>query len=183
MKNTLTIAALGAVFLAWAYAEETTAPCDLKTVIKAFYCETCDAVVEKKDLVSDVTVYVCDDCETISKTAGQCDGCEEPLKKKKSGKDVCKQCLVKPVPAEACRKTYYACPDCEMRSAAAGTCEDCETALVERVSLALVTYACPTCGDSRLQAGKCEDEECKHFGKPLVRTCAASGEYPHVIAK
>jgi len=180
MRKTLAIIALGAAFVAWAYAEETTAKCDLKTVIKAFYCDACEAVVEKKDLVSDVTVYVCAECETVSRVAGPCDGCEEPLQKKKSGKDVCKQCLVKPVPAEACRKTYYECSECDMGSAVPGTCEDCDVAFTEKVSLALVTYVCPTCGDSRMRPGKCDDEDCKHFKKPLVRTCAASGEHPHV---
>lgn len=179
-RKALAIAALGAVFLTWAFAAENTAQCDLKKVVKAFYCDTCESVLEKKDLVSDVTTYVCKDCETVSREAGQCDGCEEPLTKKKSGRDVCRQCLVKPVAAEACRKTHLECPDCGVRSADPGTCEDCETAYVETVSLALVTYVCPTCGDSRMKAGKCEDEECKHHNKPLVRTCAASGEYPHV---
>jgi hypothetical protein len=179
MKKTLTVVALGAAFLAWAYAEDTV-KCDLKTTVKAFYCESCEVVLEKKDLVSDVTIYVCEECETVSKTPGQCEACEEPLQKKKSGKDVCRQCLAKPEPAEACRKVYYECPDCESVSAIPGTCEDCEKALKEKVSLALVTYDCPVCGDSRRQAGKCEDEECKNVGKPLVRTCSASGEFPHV---
>jgi hypothetical protein len=180
MKKMLSIIALGAVFLTWVYAEEKTARCDLKTVVKAFYCETCETVLEKKNLVSDVTIYVCEDCETISRTGGECEACEEPLQKKKSEKDVCSQCLVKPAQVEACRKIYYECPDCEMTNAIPGACEDCETALKEKVSLALVTYDCPKCGDSRLRAGKCEDEDCKQFGKPLVRTCAASGEHPHV---
>lgn len=180
MRKMLSVTALCAVVLTWAYAEDKKARCDLKTVVKAYYCDNCEIVIEKKDLVSDVTIYVCEDCETISKTAGRCEACEEPLEKKKSEKDVCKQCLVKPAQVEACRKVYYECPDCETTSAIPGSCEDCETAFKEKVSLALVTHECPTCGDSRLQAGKCEDEDCKHFGKPLVRTCAASGEHPHV---
>jgi hypothetical protein len=181
MTKTLPIVALGALLLALAYAEEeSSTKCDLKTVVKAFYCDTCDAVLEKKDLVSDVTIYVCEECETVSRTAGRCECCDEPLTKKKSGKDVCRQCLNKPAPAEACRKVYFECPECEAPSAIPGTCEDCDTAFVQKVSLALVTYDCPVCGDSRLQAGKCEDEDCKHFGKPLVRTCSASGEFPHV---
>lgn len=180
MRNTLSIFALGALLLAWAYAGEGTVKCDMKTVITAYHCGTCEVVLEKKDLVSDVTMYVCEDCEIISKTGGKCEACEEPLKQQKSDKDVCRQCLVKPMQVQACRKTYYACPDCEAISAAAGTCEDCDTALQQRVSLALVTYDCPQCGDSRLRAGKCEDKECKHFGKPLARTCAAAGEHPHV---
>lgn len=180
MRKTLAIAAVCAVFLAWAYAEEDTTKCDLKTVVKAFYCENCEAVLEKKDLVSDVTIYVCEDCETASKTGGQCESCEAPLKKKSSGKDVCKTCFAKPMAVEACRKVYYECPDCESRRTNPGACEDCETALQEKVSLALVIYVCPTCGDNRMEAGKCEDEECKNFGKPLARSCAAAGEAPHV---
>jgi hypothetical protein len=183
MRKTLAIIALGAVFLAWAYAGESTAKCDLKTVVRAFYCEGCDAVLEKKDLVSDVTVYVCEDCEVTLRTAGRCEVCDQLLKKKKSGKDVCRQCLVKPMEVDACRKVYFECPDCEAESAAPGKCEDCDVALKEKVSLALVTYDCPECGDSRMQAGKCVDEECKRFGKPLVRTCSASGEFPHVAKK
>ena len=183
MRYLLAFFAVSGLCLVAVRAQGTEKACDIKTVIPAFYCESCDAVLEKKDLVSDKTAFACKSCDTLSLTAGECDGCGDPLAKTKSGKDVCKSCLQKPIAAEACKKVFFVCPDCSDEASAPGECPDCEVTLKEQVSLALIQYECPECGDSGYKAGKCEDEECKLFGKPLKRLCSESGTYPHVPTK
>jgi hypothetical protein len=179
MKARVAIAALVGGLIVVVHAGDTDGGCDLKNVIEAHYCEACDAVLEKKDLVSAKTYYVCEDCEESYDEAGACPYCEQPLKKKTSGKDVCPECYAKPEKVEACRKVYYTCKDCDTESLKPGKCPDCEASLAERVSVALVEYICPECGDARYKAGKCSDKECPHFDKPLTRRCTESGNFPH----
>ena len=156
--------------------------CDLKTVEKVFFCHEHEVLLPS-ELVSNVTYYVCEDCESSYEKPGECELCGETLQKKVSGKDVCPHCFAKPEPAEACVKTYFECPMCECRSATPGKCEDCDEEMEKCVSRALVEYVCPDCGHFSLKPGKCPDPDCSHAGKPLVRTCSESGTYPHVGAR
>jgi Heavy metal binding domain len=153
--------------------------CDMKTVVKGFYCEACEEVMMTADLVSDVTYYACPDCDETSDEAGDCELCEVALVKKVSGKGVCKHCLKKPSAAEVCEKIYYSCPDCDAVSRKPGNCADCEVALEKQVDRAVIFYVCAECGQQSLKAGKCTDAECEGHGKPLVKECSSSGEFPH----
>jgi hypothetical protein len=155
--------------------------CDLKTVEKAFLCDEHDILLPDQ-LASNVTYYVCGECEQISKTAGQCPECEGKLEKKTSKKGVCPHCFEKPEPVDVCVKTYYECPDCEHRGAAPGKCEHCESAWGKKTSRALIEYACPECSSYSYKPGKCKDEDCERKGKPLERTCSESGTFPHCAA-
>jgi hypothetical protein len=180
MKAKFAIAALVGGLIMVVHAGDSDGGCDLKHVIQAYLCEECDAILEKKDLVSDKTYYVCEDCEESADEAGACPYCEQPLKKKTTGKDVCPDCHSKPQKVEACRKVFYACEGCDTQRLEPGECTDCEAKLVEQVSLALVEYVCPECGESSLRPGKCADKECANAGKALERRCSESGSFPHV---
>lgn len=178
MKTT-TMAFLLTSVLAIGVAAALSGECDMANVVKGFYCEECDAVLEKKDLKSDVVTFTCPACEDVQEKAGKCEYCDKALVKKTSGKDVCPDCLAKPVEAEICVKTHYACPDCDEPGKKGGKCADCDVAFVEVVSRALIEYVCPECGDTSLKPGKCTDSECDACGKPLKRTCTMSGDAPH----
>lgn len=157
--------------------------CDMSTVVKGFFCKECDSTLVKGDLVSGATYYACSVCETARKESGSCPRCDEALEKKVSGKDVCPHCFAKPVEAELCEKTCFECPECYERGVA-GTCPDCEKKRAKTTVRALIEYFCPQdgCSESSYGPGKCGDEECGSYGKPLVKTCTESGEYPHVKA-
>jgi len=191
MKTKLLVLALCPVMFAAVYvgstvlATEDDDACDMKTVVKGYYCESCSEILDKKALVSDVTYYECSFCGLISKTAGKCPDCEEDYEKKTSGKDVCPKCYDKPEDVEICVKTCYECPECGDQQAEAGTCEDCEKKLVETTVRALIEYRCPQkgCYQTSYKPGKCENEECENCGKPLVKNCSESGVFPHVKEK
>jgi len=181
--------ALVLLFIGSVAALEDDGACDMKSVVKGQYCQSCEMILEKEDLGSDIEYFECPECETRSTKAGKCDDCEKDLVKKKSGKNVCKHCYEKPAEVDVCVKTCYECPECETRSAKAGKCstctddEDAPVALKEVTVKALIEYYCEECGETSMKAGKCTDKECENFGKPLVKSCSMSGEFPHVKSK
>ncbi|MHC4860176.1 MAG: hypothetical protein ACYTDY_08810 [Planctomycetota bacterium] len=189
-KQVFTLALIPAVVLA-AYALTRTVlateedDCDMKTVIAGYYCEPSDLLLEKKELVSDVTYYECSFCELITKAEGKCPDCEKALVKKTSGKNVCPKCYEKPLEAEICVRTCYECPECCEQVAEAGECKECEEKLAQITVRALIQYQCPEtdCDEASYKPAKCQNKECDHHGKPLVKTCSESGVFPHVKEK
>ena len=157
--------------------------CDLKTVVKAHYCEKDKALLDRKELASGATYYACEACKTVAASAGKCAKCSTELVKKTAAKDACPKCFGATASAEACEKVYYTCEVCKTKLAKAGDCEKCETPLAREVSRALVTYKCADCGHTSNVTGNCpakSADQCKSFGKPLAKTCAESGKAPHV---
>lgn len=165
-----------ATFVAWAEGEDA---CDMKTVVKGFYCSSCEETLLAKNLVSEVVYYLCTGCDEVSDEPGTCEDCEVELVKKVSGKGVCAGCLEKPAAAEICEKIYFLCPDCDMTAARPGQCAECEVALEKQTDLAVIHYVCPHCDMTSLKPGKCTDDSCEHHGKALKKECSCSGDYPH----
>ncbi|MBI4878828.1 MAG: hypothetical protein HY812_04090 [Planctomycetes bacterium] len=168
-------------------AATSTEECDMKTVIKAYFCAECDEVYEKKDLISDKEYYFCKDCEIAADKAGDCEWCNAPLEKKVSGKDVCPACYAPPAECEACVKVYYECPDCgetALEPGACPVCDDEKSPQLEKItSLAVIQYVCEGCYSPSLLPGRCVSDECDHEGQERVKTCSESGTFPHVKSK
>ena len=159
--------------------ESHSGPCDLATVVPGFYCEYDGNLLEAKDLVSNVTYFECPECSDRSDAAGQCEDCEVALIEKTSEKDVCKDCLGKPMAVEICVKKAFECAGCGHMSATPMHCEGCDEDLQPTVVKAMVVYSCEECGETEREAGNCTNEDCGHNGKPLARTCESSHEFPH----
>ena len=159
--------------------------CDMKTVVKAAYCPKDKVIVEQKNLVSDLAYYNCSSCKTVKAAAGKCEKCGAELEKKTTDKNACKTCYTKTEQVDACEKTSWACDTCKKPMAKEGNCEKCQTPLKKQVSQALIAYKCPDCGGKSATAGTCpakSADQCKSFGKPLVKECSKSGTPPHVPA-
>jgi hypothetical protein len=178
MKHALAL--LGALALLAAGGRQTGDACDLRTVVKVFYCEADDAILKPADLVSKKVYFECADCGARAAAKGKCGSCGTPLEKRVSGVGVCSLCLEKPEPRSACEKKYFECPECSSSSKKAGACKQCKKAKKRLVSRALIEYACEGgCGAISPVAASCEDENCEGFGNPLVARCTQSGRFPH----
>ena len=65
------IVSLAIMLLVAAAPSDRLADCDMKTIVKGFWCESCKLGMEKSDLASGATYYYCDGCEKASAAEGK----------------------------------------------------------------------------------------------------------------
>ena len=92
-------------------------------------------------------------------------------------------CGKMPIKADFCVKTYYLCEACGARSDQPGKCATCKTDLKSHLSKSKIVFLCKSCGARADQAKVCDVAGCEGKGKPYVKTCAESGNPPHVRRK
>lgn len=87
-------------------------------------------------------------------------------------------CKAVPREIEVCVKTYYECAGCGKQSLDEAVC--CKDTVKEKkVSKARTVFRCEGCGLVALEAGPCNEDSCRTAGKKVVKTCDASGVFPH----
>lgn len=173
----LVVLGFAALFLA---AAPHAADCDLKTIVKGFFCDSCKLGMEKSDLASNASYFYCDACDKSQTQDGKCADCGHALAKKTSGKDVCKKCFKKPNAADLCVKQGFVCPKCFKGYGAGGKCTTCKLTLESGAVKALVRYECTDCKSISTTAGKCTKAGCKKNGQDLIKRCSESGRAPHI---
>lgn len=115
------------------------------------------------------------DLKTIEK-AKYCAKCDQ-IDPKVDDKGLCDGQKVTEV--DVCVKTCYACTGCKKKSPVDEAC--CKGCVKEKtVVKSRVVFQCEGCGALGEKEGDCAKDECAKAGKKIKKTCAKSGECPHI---
>jgi hypothetical protein len=182
-KVTMTIRALllvACAALLWSRQDSQPVQCDIKTVVKGYWCDGCKLGLDKTELTGTAQVLYCESCQKAWGQGTKCATCGKELTRKEPPKDACRHCLTKPAAADLCSKQGFVCAKCFKGYAAIGKCTLCNAELEPGSVRAHVTYECPECKTTATAAAKCAKPGCKANGSDMAARCSMSGRAPHV---
>lgn len=136
----------------------STAParCALKKIENGLYCTECERLLEKDEVLKE---SFCKECSESAEMDGN-----PPVKASK---------------VQVCVRTYYECQSCGDTSKTEKNCKECEAEREESTDRSRILFACENCGKEFQKEGSCDEEECKESKAKVVKTCEASGTFPH----
>lgn len=117
---------------------------------------------------------------TEVKSFDYCGGCYKFCPEGTVDKGHCTKCGREVSKAEGCVKTYY---HCSKHVDHVAPCADnaAENCCEKRVDVVRVEYRCasPKCPRWDYKPAECPAQPCPNFGKPMIKSCSASGTWPH----